>query len=210
MKKKTLKWWLVKIDRFSAWVLLATMFLYFLSGYGMTKGIIDARFSNLLHTNILPFVIMISFAIHTFLSVRLSFKRWRIWNTFTFILLIIIYSAFLIGFGYVELFYKNANVREETAIEQTTTTTETVTTSQESSSTESQERVFTREELVKYNGKNGTPPYVAVDGVVYDMTGVFVNGRHFFHTAGEDLTDAFYMEHMKSQITKYPVVGKLE
>jgi predicted heme/steroid binding protein len=116
----------------------------------------------------------------------------------------------LIGFGYVELFYKNANVREETAIEQTTTTTETVTTSQESSSTESQERVFTREELVKYNGKNGTPPYVAVDGVVYDMTGVFVNGRHFFHTAGEDLTDAFYMEHMKSQITKYPVVGKLE
>jgi predicted heme/steroid binding protein len=202
--------WLVKIDRFSAWVLLAAMFLYFLSGYGMTKGIINTRFSTLLHTNILPLVIMISFTIHTFLSVRRFFKRWKIWNTFTFVLLLTIYIAFLIGFGYVELFYKNAGVKEEIAIEQTTAATETITTNQESSNTESQERFFTREELAEYNGKSGMPPYVAVDGVVYDMTGVFIDGSHFFHTAGQNLTDAFFMHHVKSQITKYPVVGKLE
>ena len=208
--RRKIKWWLTKINRTSAWILLAGMFLYFLTGYGMTKGIIDARFSTLVHTDILPFVVIISFIVHTFLSLRRSFKRWRIWNHFTFAILLTVFLAFLVGCSYVQLFYKNTEVREETVIEQIATAAEMVAANSESSSTESQERIFTREELAEYNGKNGMPSYVAVDGVVYDVSSIFIDGEHFFHSAGEDLTDAFYMEHVKSQITKYPVVGILE
>ena len=31
---------------------------------------------------------------------------------------------------------------------------------------------FNQTELAKYNGQGGQPAYVAVDGVVYDVTGV--------------------------------------
>jgi predicted heme/steroid binding protein len=71
-----------------------------------------------------------------------------------------------------------------------------------------QEATFTKEELSKYNGQNGTAAYVAVDGIVYDMSSVFKNGSHFSHIAGTELTNAFYSYHAKSAITKYPVVGK--
>jgi len=54
--------------------------------------------------------------------------------------------------------------------------------------------VFTIEELKKYNGKNGMPAYVAIEGIVYDLSKVkpWSGGYHMrMHNAGEDLTDAF-------------------
>ena len=51
---------------------------------------------------------------------------------------------------------------------------------------------------------------MAVDGIVYDLTDVFENGSHFGHSAGQDLTQAFFGKHIKSQIIKYPVVGQLK
>jgi predicted heme/steroid binding protein len=74
----------------------------------------------------------------------------------------------------------------------------------------SNSRKFTPVELAQYDGKNGNPAYVAVDGVVYDLTRVFRSGAHYGHFAGKELTQAFYMQHVKSEITKYPVVGILE
>ena len=46
--------------------------------------------------------------------------------------------------------------------------------------------------MAKYNGKDGAKAYVAVDGVVYDVTGVdaWANGGHQGFEAGQDLTDA--------------------
>jgi predicted heme/steroid binding protein len=42
------------------------------------------------------------------------------------------------------------------------------------------EKVFTLEELAKYNGKNGNPAYIAANGIVYDVSNSkdFVNGVH--------------------------------
>jgi len=60
----------------------------------------------------------------------------------------------------------------------------------ESSATEM--RTFTIEELSQYNGKNGQPGYVAVDGVVYDVTDVeaWKDGEHKQGlTAGNELTE---------------------
>ena len=68
-------------------------------------------------------------------------------------------------------------------------------------------RVFTKAELAKYNGQNGRPSYVAVSGKVYDVSTVYKNGKHHGHTAGQDLTDAFFSKHVEKRLAKYPLVG---
>lgn len=70
-------------------------------------------------------------------------------------------------------------------------------------------KTFTLEELAKYNGQNGKHSYVAVDGVVYDVSGIFINGQHYEHVAGKELTQEFFSKHAKKQIEKYKVVGEL-
>ena len=56
---------------------------------------------------------------------------------------------------------------------------------------------FTVEELAKYNGKNGNPAYTAINGKVYDMTGVpkWKNGNHFGIIAGQVLDKQFVQCH---------------
>ena len=51
---------------------------------------------------------------------------------------------------------------------------------------------FTKESLAKFDGKNGNPAYVAIDGVVYDVTGNpdWAEGEHNGNLAGQDLTVA--------------------
>lgn len=51
---------------------------------------------------------------------------------------------------------------------------------------------LTVEELAKYNGKNGERAYVAVDGVIYDVTdsAAWKEGAHNGFEAGQDLTEA--------------------
>jgi predicted heme/steroid binding protein len=68
---------------------------------------------------------------------------------------------------------------------------------------------LTREELNQYNGQNGKPAYVAINGVIFDVTTIFINGKHFGHLAGQDLTGAFLRQHVPSALSGYPVVGRL-
>lgn len=62
-----------------------------------------------------------------------------------------------------------------------------------SSSTNSDDEVFTTEELANYNGKNGAAAYVAYEGLVYDVTDAkgWFNGEHEGVEAGTDITEAF-------------------
>jgi len=73
-------------------------------------------------------------------------------------------------------------------------------------------RVFTREELKKYDGKSGIS-YVAYAGKVYDVSHSFQwkKGVHQVrHYAGRDLTDALKQApHGADLLEKFPVVGKL-
>jgi predicted heme/steroid binding protein len=60
-----------------------------------------------------------------------------------------------------------------------------------------EQRVFTEEELSKYNGTDGQPAYVAVNGIVYDVSEVkrWVGGKHFSMVAGKNLTMNFNVCH---------------
>lgn len=75
--------------------------------------------------------------------------------------------------------------------------------------------VLTAAELAAYDGKDGQPAYVAVDGVVYDVTDVpqWANGDHYEGmTAGQDLTEQIetLSPHGTSVLDGLPVVGTLE
>lgn len=74
-------------------------------------------------------------------------------------------------------------------------------------------REFAREELARYNGKNGVPAYVGYRGKVYDVSDSFLwkGGRHqVVHSAGKDLTEALKdAPHDADHLEKFPVVGFL-
>lgn len=73
-------------------------------------------------------------------------------------------------------------------------------------------RVFTLTELSSYNGKNGNPAYIAVSGIVYDVTNyaAWAGATHFGLTAGKDLTQEFASCHAGQPVlSKLKVVGKM-
>ena len=75
------------------------------------------------------------------------------------------------------------------------------------------EKLFTKEELSHFDGKNGRKAYIAVDGVVYDVTGQkqWKNGRHKMGVkAGTDASNKIGKSpHGKAILTSLPIVGKL-
>ena len=72
--------------------------------------------------------------------------------------------------------------------------------------------VISLEALATFNGENGQPAYVAVDGLVYDVTGVSAwNGGHQGLTPGADHTEAIERSpHGRTVLRGLRVVGKLE
>jgi len=73
-------------------------------------------------------------------------------------------------------------------------------------------RTFTEAELSKYNGRDGNPAYVAVNGIVYDVTNnaAWGGATHFGLVAGTDVTSQFASCHAGQPIlSKLKVVGKI-
>ncbi len=73
---------------------------------------------------------------------------------------------------------------------------------------------LTVDELAQYNGKDGNPAYIAIDGVIYDVTNVpqWKNGEHNGFAAGNDLTEEIktISPHGVSKLKGLPVVGTLK
>ncbi len=106
---------------------------------------------------------------------------------------------------------------------QATTTDQTVTSTTASSAVSSSEaatssspqsnaQTFTLDELAQYDGKNGNDAYVAVEGIVYDVTNAakWQNGNHYGVQAGTDCTTAISRSpHGSSVLDGLPIVGTL-
>ena len=80
--------------------------------------------------------------------------------------------------------------------------------------TESEEvKTFTLDDLSKHDGKDGNSAYVAVNGLVYDVTDItaWSGGEHNGNMAGKDLTEVIenISPHGISVLEKLEVVGEL-
>lgn len=73
---------------------------------------------------------------------------------------------------------------------------------------------MTLDELSKFNGKDGAKAYVAIDGVIYDVTDVppWAGGTHQGKVeAGIDASEMILQSpHGKKVLEKLPVVGKIK
>lgn len=73
---------------------------------------------------------------------------------------------------------------------------------------------FTSDELVSFNGKDGNPVYIALQGKVYDVTNsrLWSKGLHMNrHPSGKDLTgDISAAPHGREVLERYPQVGVLK
>ncbi|MFA5070301.1 MAG: cytochrome b5 domain-containing protein [Patescibacteria group bacterium] len=230
--------YLIKIDRYAAWLLFICLLLYFISGFGLTKGIISADFATKMHLDWLSYIILVAFVCHTSFAIHLAFKRWRFWHASGKTILLLFYLIFISFFIWADKFYARKAPGADESVNLNTNTD--VIINQEDNGEENDDednlivntdsgqnnnasgqvvinqntnqnviKTFTLTELARYNGQSGRPAYVAVDGLVYDVTSVFFSGTHFSHLAGRDLSAEFHGQHNKSSITKYPVVGQI-
>ncbi len=71
---------------------------------------------------------------------------------------------------------------------------------------------MTLEELALFNGLNGSKAYIAVNGVIYDVSNssLWPNGSHNGYQAGQDLTVPIMSSpHGLSTLSRLPIVGTL-
>src|SRR4030042_1838662 len=88
---------LIKLERFSAWVLLILVILYIISGYGINKGIIDPVFSKYLHDKLLAIPFFIFFVLHVGIATKYALMRWGVFKSQK------IGNAYIIIFGLILL-----------------------------------------------------------------------------------------------------------
>jgi len=78
---------------------------------------------------------------------------------------------------------------------------------------EEEEQLFTMEEIATFDGQDGRPAYIVVNGVVYDVTGVsqWRSGTHFGFSAGTDVTEALAgaAPHGSGMLNQAEIVGRI-
>ena len=76
------------------------------------------------------------------------------------------------------------------------------------------EKLMTLAELASYDGRDGRPAYIAVNGTIYDVTSSPRWEKGFHppdHQAGQDLTEELgKAPHVRSVVERFPVVGTLQ
>jgi len=93
-----------------------------------------------------------------------------------------------------------------------TTAVGATTTAAATTAAGSTQKIFTLDELKTFDGLNGNPAYVAVNGNVYDVTNAkgWSNGSHQTHSAGQDLSSVIASApHGTSVLDKLTIVGTL-
>ena len=77
-----------------------------------------------------------------------------------------------------------------------------------------EDQVFTMEEIAEFDGQDGRPAYVVVDGTVYDVSSIpqWAGGMHQGIAAGQDVTEQFKNQspHSQSTLNRATIVGTIE
>ena len=71
---------------------------------------------------------------------------------------------------------------------------------------------YTKSQLAMRNGQDKPEIWVALKGVIYDVTEsrLWRNGKHYEHWAGQDLTEELAdAPHTETVFEKFRVIGKL-
>ncbi|WP_414042976.1 cytochrome b5 domain-containing protein [Macrococcus sp. EM39E] len=74
-------------------------------------------------------------------------------------------------------------------------------------------RTITLDELTMNDGRNGNNAYIAIDNIVFDVSGSkhWENGEHHGAMAGRDITEAFRKSHHNDKmLRKMKAVGRLD
>ena len=76
-----------------------------------------------------------------------------------------------------------------------------------------EELLLTLQELSEFDGRNGRRALIAVDGIIYEVTGSsrWPNGAHNGHQAGQDLTEEIdtLSPHGRRTLDRMPRVGRI-
>ena len=75
-----MKFWLllIRLNRWAGYALAVIVLLYLVSGYGMTRGLIDPGTATRLHQDILPLPLFAVLAIHLSSAIRTGLLRLRL------------------------------------------------------------------------------------------------------------------------------------
>ena len=98
--------WIDRIDNFGVWILLFLVLLFVLTGYGMTKHIMDPVLAKYIHGQILPVPLFVLFLIHILKPVRAQFKRWNIFKNERILDLYVYLLAFITLGLFFWLYYR--------------------------------------------------------------------------------------------------------
>ncbi len=98
-----MKWvtFLAKANRWAAWTAIIVIILFIVTGYGMTKRVMDPELAKYLHEEILPVPLFIALLVHGGLSLRHAMWRWKIFQNrrtddfFVFILVLVLFALFM-------------------------------------------------------------------------------------------------------------------
>ena len=93
--------WMKRIDDFGVWILLFLILLFIVTGYGVTKHIMDPVSAKYIHSQLLPIPFFIFLLIHVLKSVYKQFKSWnifkneRVLNGYVYLLGVIVAGLFI-------------------------------------------------------------------------------------------------------------------
>ncbi len=107
----------------------------------------------------------------------------------------------------------DTEVTPTTPVEATGAATAEATVAAEGTAQAGAQLELTVEELAAFNGKNGNPAYMAVNGVIYDVTNAkgWKDGEHEGYSAGQDLTEPLAQSpHGDSVLKDLTIVGSIK
>ena len=72
---------LARLSRYTAWIAFVVILLFILTGYGMTKRIIDPDLAKFLHNKVLPLALIVSLLAHGGICARSTLRRWGVFRS---------------------------------------------------------------------------------------------------------------------------------